>query len=106
MAAERKFVLVVEDDADIRESLGTILEEEGYGVVTTRNGREALSYLRSGRPRPSLILLDLLMPVMSGAEFRAEQERDPALADIPVVVLSGDSRATERASLGGAEAIT
>jgi CheY-like chemotaxis protein len=90
-------VLIIEDDLDIRDALGQILEEEGYSVATAANGREALQRLRSGPP-PRLILLDLMMPVMNGWQFRAEQKQDPALAEIPVVVISADTNIRDKAS--------
>jgi two-component system response regulator MprA len=80
-------VLIVEDDHDIRECMADALEVEGYSVALAANGREALEKLRAG-VRPDLILLDLLMPVMSGWEFRHEQLADPLLSGIPVVVVS------------------
>ena len=80
-------VLVVDDDYDIRDTLKELLELEGLRVASAANGREALHKLRNG-VRPNVILLDLMMPEMSGWEFRGEQLRDPALADIPVVILS------------------
>lgn len=80
-------VLVVDDDFDIRDTLRELLELEGLRTIGAANGREALRQLRDG-VRPGLILLDLMMPEMSGWEFRGEQLRDPALADIPVVILS------------------
>ncbi len=92
----KREVLLVEDDADIRAMIGQLLELEGYPVFATGNGIEALEHLRAGA-RPGLILLDLMMPVMNGWQFRAEQSRDPVLAAIPVVVISGDVRASERA---------
>jgi CheY-like chemotaxis protein len=82
-------VLIVEDDPDVRDVLCEVLRDEGYGVVGAANGLEALQRLRSGAP-PCLILLDLMMPVMNGWEFRAEQQRDAALREIPVVILSGN----------------
>lgn len=96
-AGEESPVLIVEDDAAVGTSLLEALREEGYAADWVTNGRDALAYLRA-RPAPRLILLDLMMPVMDGQEFRAEQLRDPALAGIPVVVLSGDGRAPEKAS--------
>lgn len=88
-------ILIVEDDADIRESLGEALELDGYLVTRAENGREALRMLRAGLT-PAVILLDLVMPVMSGWQFRQVQLADPALAGIPVVVVSasapGDAR--------------
>jgi CheY-like chemotaxis protein len=80
-------VLIIEDDADLRDMMAQLLRLEGVTAVTAANGREALDYLR-GHPPPNVILLDLMMPVMDGWEFRREQERDPALADVPVIVLS------------------
>jgi CheY-like chemotaxis protein len=95
-------VLLVEDDPIARTLLGAILEAAGYGVATAANGREALDLLRNGE-KPFVILLDLKMPVMSGWEFREEQNRDPVLADIPVFVLSGGSELDEIVvSLGAA----
>ncbi|NUQ76472.1 MAG: response regulator [Polyangiaceae bacterium] len=82
-----KLVLVVDDDPDIRETVREILEEQGYRVVDAENGREALGRLRAGS-MPDLILLDLSMPVMSGPEFCSEQQKDPKLSRIPVVVVT------------------
>ena len=81
-------VLVVEDDPDIRATLCEALEDNGYTTVGAGNGIEALDYLRSAPEKPCLILLDLMMPVMDGQTFRAEQRADPVLAEIPVVVIS------------------
>jgi CheY-like chemotaxis protein len=81
-------LLVIEDDHDVLLSLEDALEAEGYRVITASNGREALAYLRAGL-RPDLILLDLMMPEVSGWAFRAVQRADPVLAAIPVVVISG-----------------
>ena len=81
-------VLLVEDDEDIRASVGDILREEGFGVVTAVDGDDALRYLRAAAEPPRLILLDLMMPVMDGWAFRAAQLADERLAKIPVVILS------------------
>ncbi len=80
-------VLIVEDDADLREMMAQLLSLEGYKAVAVANGREALEYLH-GSDAPKVILLDLLMPVMDGWEFRRMQQADPALASVPVIVLS------------------
>ena len=80
-------VLIVEDDADLREMMAQLLTLEGVRASTAVNGREALAYLRNGN-KPNVILLDLMMPVMDGWEFRRQQQDDALLADIPVVVLS------------------
>lgn len=79
-------ILVIDDDSDIREVVGEALQFAGYEVTTARDGREGLIQARSFRP--TLILLDLMMPGMSGWEFRAAQLRDAALKAIPVVVVT------------------
>ncbi len=85
-------LLVVEDDATIRESLSDLLEDEGATLTTATNGREALEFLRRGTT-PDLILLDLMMPVMDGWEFRIAQRADEALAGIPLIAMSADRSA-------------
>ena len=92
---DAKAVLLVEDDIDVREAVADTLDEAGYRVSPARNGQEALDMLRSGAVQPRVILLDLMMPVMDGWQFREEQLRDPALASIPVVALSAHVCATE-----------
>lgn len=79
-------VLVVEDEADIRETLRDILEMEGYRVCCAENGQEALHVL--SKVRPMLILLDLMMPVMSGYELLKRLRESSELATIPVTVVS------------------
>jgi CheY-like chemotaxis protein len=86
---QKATILLVEDDEDIAEILGLVMPGLGYQLVAAPNGAEALDLLRRGAERPHLILLDLMMPVMNGWEFRAEQLRDPRLRDIPVVVMTG-----------------
>ncbi len=83
---------MVEDDADIREALDGLLSMEGFQVTGCSNGREALDWLRAS-PKPDLILLDLMMPIMDGWQFRVAQKDDPQLANIPVLALSADSTA-------------
>jgi CheY-like chemotaxis protein len=82
-----KSILLVEDDEIVRRAIQMVLEWEGYQVGCATNGQEALDFLRAGG-RPSLILLDVMMPVLDGEQFRREQKRDPALASIPVIVVS------------------
>src|SRR3954470_23175677 len=80
-------VLVVDDDQDIREALCDLLADAGYRAASVANGKEALIYLKSGE-LPCVILLDLMMPVMDGWEFRRQQQGDPRLSKIPVVVIT------------------
>ena len=80
-------ILLVEDDPDVRDALRLTLEDAGYDVVCAGEGREALARVR-GSPPPSLILLDLMLPVMDGFEFRVQQMQDPEIASIPVIVFS------------------
>ena len=90
-------ILLVEDDLDVREALAETLRDEGYVVDATADGLEALQYLQAGH-QPGLILLDLMMPRMSGSEFRMAQLKDPALSHFPVVLLSADGRMREKAA--------
>ena len=88
-AARRRTILVVDDDLDIRKTVTSILEEDDYNVVTAGNGQEALSYLTGpGAPRPDLIVLDMMMPIMDGPAFREQQQRNPELATIPVLIFT------------------
>ena len=92
-----KRVLIVEDDEDIRDVLLQVLELEGYRVVAAANGQEALALLRNGE-HPDLILLDLMMPVMDGWQFRAEQQKHSEWSEIPVVILSAHGNAQQKAA--------
>jgi CheY-like chemotaxis protein len=80
-------VLIVEDDDDLREMMAHMLTIEGFEAATVANGREALDYLQNAE-LPRVILLDLMMPVMDGWEFRRQQKADPDIAPVPVIVLS------------------
>ncbi len=95
-------VLVVEDDANTREAMRSLLELNGYAVVTAADGSEALQRLRAGL-KPCLILLDLMMPGMDGFEFVNEKRQDPRLAAMPVVIYSGHSDARSSAARLGAD---
>jgi CheY-like chemotaxis protein len=99
-------LLIVEDDTAIRESLAEALHEDGFEVAAAANGRQALEILRRG-PRCSAILLDVMMPVMDGWDFRYEQLNDAMLRDIPVVIVtaSGFSAGTLRMQFGDVELI-
>lgn len=82
-----EFILVVDDDAEIRESLSDLLTEEGHQVRAAANGKEALELLRR-TPAPRMILLDLMMPVMNGWQFVRETAGDPVLSGIPVWIIT------------------
>ena len=94
-------VLVVEDDTDSRLMLATILTMQGYQTVGASNGAEALALAHEHQP--CLILLDLMMPVMSGEEFRQAQRLDDELKDIPVVLLTARHDAALKAQQLGVE---
>jgi two-component system response regulator MprA len=96
-----KRVLLVDDDDDLRDALGDVIAHAGYDVALAADGLEALAWLRLSGP-PALIVLDLMMPAMSGAEVKALLDGDPALAHVPVLVLSGDTRVAEQAAAMGA----
>ena len=98
-------ILVVEDDFIIRESIEMILEMEGYTVQAARNGKEALDLLVGSPSLPCLILLDLMMPVMDGIEFRERQRKDPNIAHVPVVVITGRADAADMATALSAKVI-
>ena len=99
-------ILVVDDEPDVRDGLTLLLRTRGYTVTCAADGQEALDELR-GPARPWLILLDLMMPVMDGFEFRVRQLQDPDLAGLPVVVFSaGGDLDRKVASLGAATWLT
>jgi CheY-like chemotaxis protein len=81
-------ILIVDDDLDIRELLAEALQDLGFAAVTAANGLEAAKLIRSMRIPPSLILLDLMMPVMDGYEFLQERSKDPLLAAVPVAIIT------------------
>ena len=84
--SRRKIVLIVEDDPDSQIQLAELLTDDGFRVLVASNGQEALTVLE--QVRPHLILLDLMLPIVSGWEVMAALAADPDLAGIPVVVLS------------------
>jgi len=87
-------VLIVEDDADTRGAIVEVLTDRNYRALEASNGADALDELRAAAPQPCVILLDMMMPVMDGKEFRNVQRVDEALREIPVVVLSAHADAT------------
>jgi DNA-binding response OmpR family regulator len=93
-----RIVLVIEDDSDIRDTIGELLEEQNYRPLLAPNGAAGLLELRAIDPKPCLILLDVMMPIMDGKTFRVQQQIDPSLNQIPVVVLSAHADAKAAAA--------
>ena len=81
-------ILLVDDDDELRRAMIDLLASDDHSAVGVSNGVEALAWLGAAERAPRLILLDLMMPVMDGWQFRKEQLADPVLASIPVAVLS------------------
>jgi CheY-like chemotaxis protein len=93
-----RLVMVVEDDRDVRETIAEILADNEYQTILASNGEEALSTLRAAPAKPCVILLDIMMPVMNGWEFRAQQKSEAALSTIPVVVITAHADASRAAA--------
>jgi CheY-like chemotaxis protein len=91
--SQRATVLVVDDDADVTDTMREILEDEGHRVFVAGDGRSALEVVR--KEHPDLVLLDLEMPEMDGRHFLAEVRSTPELAAVQVVVVSGSSDAND-----------
>jgi CheY-like chemotaxis protein len=82
-------VLLVEDDLDVRDTLQDLLESEGFDVIPAANGKQAIDFMTlNDPPGADLVILDLMMPMVSGWEVLEVMTADPRLADIPVIVLS------------------
>ncbi len=100
-APDSKTILIVDDERSIRSALADLLEDEVFSVAVVRNGQEAITYLEQATERPCLILLDMMMPEMTGLQFRRHQQEHPALADIPVVAMSANLHLAQAAQLLG-----
>ncbi len=96
----RPLVLLVDDDADVRDALTTLLEDEGFAVIGARNGFEALNFVAESETPPALIMLDLMMPVMDGWTFCKLRQGTMKLRNIPVLVMSASSMVGERQPIG------
>ena len=89
MSRNRHTILVVDDDHDLRESLREILEEEGFETIGASNGKEAIELLKSGDlPRPRVILLDLMMPKMTGLDVMDHLRRDISFGKTPIIFMT------------------
>jgi CheY-like chemotaxis protein len=97
-------ILIVDDDADLREALVDVLTDKGYRVVQAGHGGEALDYLNANAPAPALILLDLQMPHMDGRQLMKVLKADPRHASIPVVLVSSQPDTRQLAQTLGAAA--
>lgn len=97
MDTKKPPILVVDDDRDIREAVAAVLSSVGYPVLSAADGAAALEILRSSPVPVGLVILDLMMPKVDGWEFRARQKADPALRDIPVVILSAGGQVEKKA---------
>jgi DNA-binding response OmpR family regulator len=106
MTESKCWILVVDDDEDIRDAIALILERRGYQAVGAFDGQDALDQLHAHDGAPALILLDLMMPRLNGVDF-AKRLRSSSRSSAPIVILSGDSRARETAaSLGAAHVLS
>ena len=101
----KRLILIVDDEFVNRELLRSVLEED-YELIFAENGQEALDAIRANRDELSLVLLDLLMPVMSGKDALRAMKADPEIASIPVIVLTSDQNAEiESLTLGASDFI-
>lgn len=98
-ASPAPIILVIDDDRDIRETVTGILEAEGYATASACHGLDALNYLARAATLPAAILLDLMMPLMNGAQFQTEQRKNPLCRAIPTIMMSA-ATAQEAAAMG------
>jgi CheY-like chemotaxis protein len=98
-------ILVIEDEADIAETMVMLLETEGYSASHVPNGEAALERLSRG-DLPQLILLDLTMPVMDGADFRRRQLANPRISGIPVIILTATPKVRDKDELKAQATLT
>src|SRR5262245_12172367 len=91
-------ILIVDDDPDTGEAMSEVLAHKGFKVALAADGQRALEALRSADPLPDVILLDLMMPVMNGWQFRRAQLEDPQLASVPVIVVTASAASDHKLS--------
>jgi CheY-like chemotaxis protein len=87
----KPWVLVVDDDRDVRETMTELLEDSGRRVACVENGKAALEFLQQHVGQVAVVLLDLMMPMMNGWEFRRAQLADPSVSKVPVVVITASN---------------
>jgi CheY-like chemotaxis protein len=90
LESARQTILLVEDDFVLRTSLAELLIKQGYLVECAAHGMEAFQRLNTGAPKPFLIVLDMMMPYMDGREFHNLKREDPAVADVPIIVITAN----------------
>jgi CheY-like chemotaxis protein len=90
--AKHGLVVVVDDEEEVRELVGNLLQEEGYGIASFSNGKQAIEYLLTQDQRPKLVVTDLAMPVMDGWDLVKAIQQNPELASIPVMIVTGSRR--------------
>lgn len=88
----KKKVFIIEDDMEILGTIEELLTDEGYEVLTAKNGQDAIDQLKTMSQLPQLILLDLMMPIKDGIGFREDQTEDSRLKEIPVILMSADGQ--------------
>jgi two-component system, chemotaxis family, chemotaxis protein CheY len=98
-------ILLVDDNRELCEALTEFLSLQGHAVQYAANGSDALRLIADSQTRPAIILLDLVMPELDGWGFLAKRGKDPRLADVPVVILSGSCDVAPRAKEAGAIAV-
>lgn len=96
MTSNSTTVLVVDDDAEIRQAIAEVLDDEGYAVLLAANGKEALDLIAAGQ-RPDVILLDVMMPVMDGWHFLSARLKHPDLIEVPIIIISAGQEAEREA---------
>jgi len=95
-----KQILIIDDEAPIRESLKEVFEMEDYFVLEAANGEEGFQVLRKADLCPDLIILDLQMPVMDGATFFSEMKKQPELANIPIIIITAGASPPPKGAAG------
>ncbi len=97
--SHKKQILVVEDSQDFQSLISLLFKEKNFELVQAYDGQQALFLAQTMQPTPSIILLDMQMPVMNGVEFLQEKLNDPKISDVPVVVITSESDIKPRVAL-------
>lgn len=93
---QEPYILLIDDNKSIRDCLIWVFDEEGYSVITASNGKDALELLEKNPFLPDFILLDLMMPIMNGWQFRDQQQLNPRFKNIPTIILSAKINIAEQ----------